>query len=168
MPMVVLSGGAFSRKMFNDEPFAEGVANGEDSYFTYLQLAADPTVIFRDIKLNKIAIREGSATHSPSIDRVQRFSNNVHYLRSLKEKNAAKEIYVRIAIDRGMYGAIMSATNMYLRSGSRNWREIYNIIEIKRLWWLHSRWLPLHQRLKVFLININYRLYYNMVKTGYD
>ena len=162
------SGGVYSRKHIIEVPFAEGVANGEDSYFTYLLLATKPRVIFRDIKLNKIAIREGSATHSPTLERVKRFSKNVQYLSSLHDQQPQGNSYRRIAIDRSMYGAIMSATNMYLRSGGRNWKEIYDILEIKKLWRLSSRWLPLHQKIKIFLINFNYWLYYMMVKTGYN
>lgn len=169
--MAVLSGGGVYSKDLIDRNsllFAEGVANGEDNIFNLILLAHNPTIVFRDINLNKIAVREGSATHSPSLDRVKRFSNNVKYLHSYRESHPKMDDYLKQSIDMGMYGAIMSATNMYLRSGGSDWRVPYEVLDIKHLWRLRVRWLPMHQRIKIHLINVSYWLYFKMVKTGYD
>ena len=76
--------------------------------------------------------------------------------------------YLRQSIDMGMYGAVMSATNMYIKSGGTDWHVPYEILDIKHLWRLRVRWLPMHQQIKIHLINVSYWLYYKMVKTGYD
>lgn len=166
----VVWGGVYSKSLIDKYSlsFAEDVANGEDSIFNLILLAHNPTIIFRDINLNKIAVREGSATHSPSLERVLRFSNNVKYLHSYRKLHPAMDKYLRQSIDMGMYGAVMSATNMYIKSGGTDWHVPYEILDIKHLWRLRVRWLPMHQQIKIHLINVSYWLYYKMVKTGYD
>ena len=159
-------GGVFRKNFFvqNHLQFAEGVANGEDTIFTYLMYARHPRVIFRDIKLNVINVREGSATHNCTMQRIRKIENNMLYLlqqRTLYENGLS----MTEAIDKAAYHSIMLAIEMYLTIGKKSsLKELYNILHIGEIRPLRIHDAPLHQRVKSFLLNLNFPLCVRLIE----
>lgn len=159
-------GGVFRKDFFvqNHLQFAEGVANGEDTIFTYLMYARHPRVIFRDIKLNVINVREGSATHNCTMERVRKIENNLLYL--LRQRTLyGNEPSVAEAIDKAAYHSIMLAIEMYLSVEKRSsLRELCKILHIGEIRPLRIHEAPLHQRVKSFLLNLNFALCVRLIE----
>ena len=159
-------GGIFRKDFFeqNQLHFAEGVANGEDTIFTYLMYARHPHIIFRNIMLTVINVREGSATHDCTMTRVSRLENNLLYLirqRKLHGKNPS----MTNAIDKAAYHSIMLAIEMYLNIATKpSLKDLYNILHIGEICPLHLYDAPLHQRVKSFLINLNFPLCVKLIE----
>ncbi len=151
----------------NDLAFAENVANGEDTIFTYLYLSFDPIVAFRNIRFNLINEREGSASRSISKKRVVKFKNGVHYLRNFRSTHDLSRLNAH-SLDMSMYYIISVATTMYIKSGGRNFREICDILEVNKLWKLQVIWAPRQLMRKIKLLNISYWLFYQLTRIKYS
>lgn len=160
-------GGCY-RKSFLEENelwFAEDVANGEDTIWNLFLCAYNPKIHFTDVDLNQVVYREGSASHSNSMTRVERFVHNVHYLQDARNNRKMTKMLSQ-SIDMAMYHTIMFATNMYISIGGKDWREMYTLLEMDKLWKLHVGWAPFHQKLKIMLINISYKQYFIILKNN--
>lgn len=159
-------GGVFRKDFFiqNHLQFAEGVANGEDTIFTYLMYARHPRVIFKNIKLNVINVREGSATHNCTMERIRKIENNVVYL--LQQRTLYRgEPSMTEAINKAAYHSIMMAVEMYLDVEKKtSLKELYNILHIIEIRPLHIHNAPLHQRVKTFLLNLNFSLCVKLIE----
>lgn len=162
-------GGVYRKEFLlkNDMFFAEGIANGEDTIFNYILYAKNPCIIFADIPLNIFCVREGSASHSQSIERVERFRKSIQALDLLSEKEKKTES-VKQAIDASYYHIISMAVNMYIKLGGRDVCYIRDVLNIKKMHKLHCPWLPWHQRLKVAMINISFSLYFKILVFRYS
>lgn len=162
-------GGVFRKDFFvqNHLQFAEGVANGEDTIFTYLMYARHPRVIFQDIKLNVINVREGSATHNCTMERIRKIENNLLYL--LWQRNLyGNNPFISEAINKAAYHSIMMAIDMYLDIEERSsLKDLYNILHIGEICPLHIHNAPLHQRVKSFLLNLNFPLCVKLIELEY-
>lgn len=152
-------GGIFRKDFFmqNQLLFAEGVANGEDTIFTYLMYARHPRIIFKDIKLNVINVREGSATHDCTIERVKKFEKNILYL--LQQRVLHNDTSIFDAIDKSIYHSIMLAIDMYLNvKKKKSCKELYDILHISEISPLQIIHPPFHQRVKILLLEHNFWL----------
>lgn len=153
-------GGVYRREFFRENglQFAEGVANGEDTIFVYLMYARHPRVVFRDIKLNVINVREGSATHNCTMERVRKVEKNILYLihqRTLHQGNAS----MSDAINKAAYHSIMLAVEMYLSvDEKRSYKELLHLLHINEICPLRIAHPPFHQRVKSFLLNHSFWL----------
>lgn len=153
-------GGVYRKEFFsqNQLQFAEGVANGEDTIFVYLMYARHPRVVFRDIKLNVINVREGSATHNCTMERVRKVEKNILYLihqRTLHQGNAS----MSDAINKAAYHSIMLAVEMYLSvDEKRSYKELPHLLHINEICPLRIAHPPFHQRVKSFLLNHSFWL----------
>lgn len=153
-------GGVYRKEFFsqNQLQFAEGVANGEDTIFVYMMYACHPRIVYRDIKLNIINVREGSATHNCTMERVRRVEKNILYLihqRTFHQGNAS----MSDAINKAAYHSIMLAIEMYLSvREKKSYKELYRILHIPEIRPLQIIHPPLHQRIKSFLLNHNFWL----------
>lgn len=159
-------GGIFRKSFFEENKlwFAEGVANGEDTIFTYLMYARHPRVVFRNIRLNIINVREGSATHSCTMERIGRIENNVLYLIS-QRSSSKNDSAILEAIDRAAYHSIMLAIEMYLSiEGKRDCKRLYHILHINEICPIHIKNPQFHQRVKTFLLNTNFRLCLKLIE----
>lgn len=169
-----INGGSVCRGVYrkssiidNDLSFAEGIANGEDTIFTYLYLSFDPVVIFRDIRLNLINVREGSASHSISKERVAKFNNSMRYLRQYRDNHNLTKLNEH-SLNMCMYYIVSVGTAMYIQSEGRDFKEICGILEIDQLWKLHVIWAPRQQMRKIRLLNISYWLFYQLTRIKYS
>ena len=159
-------GGVFRKSFFeaNNLEFAEGVANGEDTIFTYLMYACHPRIMFRNIKLNVINVREGSATHDYTMERVRRFERNMLYLiqqRSIHQCDAS----MFDAINKAAYHSIMLAIDMYLDiKGEKSYKELYDILHVSEIRPLTIINPPFHQRVKACFLNHNFWLCLKLIE----
>lgn len=138
--------------------FAEGIVNNEDSIFNYRLMSKGPVIRFAKIPFYLVTEREGSASRSDSIERVRGYANNLSYaLRLSKEANCRLD---RQIADACIYNTISAATNMFLNIGERDWKILFNILNISSLHKIYVSWFPLNQKIKLLLINISFRLYF--------
>lgn len=138
--------------------FADGIVNNEDSIFNYRLLSKGPVIRFAKIPFYLVTERAGSASRSDSMERVRGYANNLLYaLKLSKEANCSLD---RQIADACIYNAISAATNMFLNIGEKDWRKLFDILNISFLHKLYIPWFPLNQKLKVLLINSSFRLYF--------
>lgn len=161
-------GGVYRAKYLNEIglKFAVGIANGEDTIFNYLLYAYNPKIIFADIKLNLVIVRDGSATHSYSMDRVKRFGISIKSLQEIEQEIERKDENsenIQQAIDASFYHIISMAVNMYINQGGKDYCYIRDLLDIKHLHKLSVPWLPKNQRSKMHVLNISFYLYYKLL-----
>lgn len=145
--------------------FAQGIANNEDSIFNYRLMSKSPMIRFAGIPFYLVTEREGSASRSDSIERVNGYANNMAYARSMYYESTT-ELEKQIA-NACLYNTISAATNMYAKIGGRDWSYMYNLLGISSLKKIRVPWFPLNQRVKIALINISYRLYFKLLSRNW-
>lgn len=159
--------GGVYRKLFFDKhrlQFAEGVANGEDTIFVYLMYARNPHIIFKDIKLNVINVREGSATHNYTMERVRKVENNMLYLIEQRTLYSEKPL-ISEAINQAAYHSIMLGIEMFLNiKENKYYKELYHILHISEIRPIQIIHPPFHQRIKSFLLNHNFWLCLKLIE----
>ena len=143
----------------NNMFFGEGIANGEDTIFNYLLFAKNPRIIFANIRLNLVTVRQGSASHSYSMDRVEKFRIAIFYLKGL----CAGSLPEREAIDASFYHVISLAVNMYIELGGRDWLYIRELLNIRNLHKLHISWFAKKQKIMIYVLNKSFYLYFKIL-----
>ena len=143
--------------------FAEDVANAEDTIFNYILYSRNPRIMFADIRLNNITVREGSASRSGSIARAKRYENNIAYLIVYRHRRTMNK-EEREMIDIATYHSISCAVNMYVKSGGKNYKDMSRILRLKEVLPLRINRLKRDQLLKVFLLNHCFPLYFLLIK----
>ena len=114
--------------------------------------------------LTVINVREGSATHDCTMTRVSRLENNLLYL-IRQRKLHGKNLSMTNAIDKTAYHSIMLAIEMYLNIATKpSLKDLYNILHIGEICPLHLYDATLHQRVKYFLINLNFPLCVKLIE----
>lgn len=143
--------------------FAEGVANAEDTIFNYILYSRNPQVRFEDIRLNLITVREGSASRSPSIERVARFQSNITYLMKYRDSHELVGMERKI-IDEAIYNAIIYATRMYKSTGGKDIQYIKGILKITEVLPLQIHRKHKYQLLRLFILNHSYSLFFHFLR----
>lgn len=154
-------GGVYRKSFFEQHQlrFAEGVANGEDTIFTHLMYACSPRILFKDIRLYAVHVRQGSATHDCTMQRVCKIENNILYLIHQRKLHSSNPSLTE-AINQATYHSIMLAIEMYLDvSGHKDYHKLCHTLHLHEIRPLKtSPSAPLHQRVKLALFNTNFRL----------
>lgn len=143
--------------------FAEGVANAEDTIFNYILYSRNPKIRFEDIRLNLIIVREGSASRSPSIERVARFQNNIIYLMEYRDSHDMTR-QEREIVDMAVYNSITQATNMYIKNGGEDVGFMINVLRLKNILPLRIRRMPLKDLLRLCCLNYCYPLFFRLFR----
>lgn len=158
--------GAFYKRSFiieNNISFIEGIANSEDAIFNYTLYSFSPSIAFYDIDWYSFTVRAGSASRSASIERARRYRKNIDYLKKKvnenKDNGLRRELFCA-----ALYQSISDATNMFIECGVVHSVTPYHDLGISNIPFLKTRFLNKSQRIKLFILNISYTVYYIGVK----
>lgn len=143
--------------------FPEGVANAEDTIFNYILYSRNPRIMFANLRLNLVTVREGSASRSKSIERARLFANNMTYIINYCSIRTMNKDEQEI-LDMAAYQSISLAVNMYIDGGGQDWEYMKTILRLNDVLPLHIRRLKLDQLVKVFLLNYCGLLYFNLIR----
>ena len=143
--------------------FAEGVANAEDTIFNYILYSRNPKIVFEDIRLNLITVREGSASHSDSIERAKIFKNNISYMISYCHNKVMNKEEKEI-VDMATYHSITCAIGMYVSAGGKDKNYIYQLLRLKEILPLKIQRVKFTQLIKISLLNHCYPLFFFLIR----
>lgn len=153
-------GGIYSTDFINNNNirFPEGIANGEDTIFNYLLFTKDPNIVFADISLYKVTVREGSASRHITIDRAVRCALNIRYLSQLIKDNKYNSQQVEY-IHKAFWNAIGNGVGMLIQCGVCDSSVIWNKLELNLVPKLCIKRVSFITRLKVCIFNYCFPLY---------
>ena len=167
--------GAFYRRGFlmdHDIRFAPGVANGEDTMFTFMLFMHNPAMVFSNVKLLLFTVREDSASHNASLTRADNLNRNIEYLLGVADRKDLTAMQREI-VHAAIYQAINLAVDIYhrcnyLRGGLVSMRpkiaHMRGRLLVDRLPRLKTRFVPAGQGLKIKILNMSFTLYVILFK----
>lgn len=152
---------SFLRK--NNLRFPVGIANGEDTIFNYILYTKNPLIMFSDIDLYLVRERVGSASRNVTVDRACRCVLNIQFLvKLLKEEQFTEEQLEYIY--KAFWNSVGNGVGMFIESGIRDSKFVQDKLEIRTIPYLKIKSTTILQKIKVFIFNHSFSLYFSLFK----
>lgn len=149
----------YRRSLFGkDAHFPPGIILAEDTICFNLLLMQAKRIMFCDIPMYSVTIRNTSASHAYTMKKMNSYNKNMQFILNYKTNHPNLNDYQKMMLDYATYVSISNASHFYLNLHKFNIGELKKILEINKVLPLNERCFT--QNKKVKLLNRSFWLFF--------